>query len=274
MYSNCIYRCAEEVGQLKEIDESLGFEISQIDRVFSSAAWGWLIREKQVPFLKTDRFGSHLNGQMYTSSEFPWPFFGDKAYLPKIQLDLDKVSEYIKEDVGSGLLQLYEGDFDGNDFDDWYILRHIPRKKVTSRLLTDIPEGVVECEYSRVSNIQAFGKKVLRGDFIQLEDFELGWQIEDGLSGIAENYAREVARFEKSREKFVEYWEDYSEANGRGPTLFGFHDAIQSSASDFEDITLFDLDGATDIYGDGGGCIRLDYSKSKRRWVYDFYGDR
>ena len=275
VYSKRLYRYAEEIGRLRQFDESSKYYVQQIDYALSSAAWGWLIKKKDQDFSATDRFGSHIHGQMYTSKEFPWPYFEDEAYSPKIQLDLDKISEHVGQDTGNGLLQLFEDP--GPDM--LYMLRHIPRNKVTKSSLTDVPADVLydgqSSTLSRASKIQGFGKKILRGTFSEIDFSRLESEVEEGLPGFTEIYAKEVARFNKSRDKFLEYWKKWQDLYlYEAPTLFGIHTAIQCVASDFDDITLFDLAGATDIYGGGTGCIRLDFSKSKRRWIYDFYGDR
>lgn len=74
-----------------------------------SWAWGWNPILKYVCTKEIDRCGDVLYGPIYTSNYYEWPVHNDYPMIPVIQLDLDHCKEVSGFDLGSGLLQVWNG---------------------------------------------------------------------------------------------------------------------------------------------------------------------
>ena len=128
---------------LEEINGLMDFDLC--DAIFKKSCWSWAPSGRTVSFEETDRMGQHFLGAMYTCEGYEWPQHEGCPYKPFFQLSLDEASEIAEIYVGSGLLQLFEAPYllfqeQGLGKPDWYLLRHIPRNKVSEDQMTPIPD--------------------------------------------------------------------------------------------------------------------------------------
>ena len=244
---------------------------------FKYAKNAWLPDRKETTFLKTDRLGQHIRGYMFTSNEFPWPVTNDVPDLPKLQLDLDKISEFIGVNIGNGFLQFFE------EYTTCPSFRHIPRIKISEELITELPEftNTVKRQIrkkhvedfnetfgdeARALTISGFSKKTLA------IDFTYGFIYGDLRQIISEDYVdlyssieEDFNHFDLLSEAFVKYSKIMYEQFRFEPQLFGLHQPQQHSFDELE-TTLFD-----NAHFDVGGAILIKQSPEKpETFSYDW----
>lgn len=71
-------------------------------------AVGWDLVIESVPLSRLAADGQILNGPLFTSDAHPWPRYGSMIALPIVQLDLAALSALSGDDLGSGMVQLWQ----------------------------------------------------------------------------------------------------------------------------------------------------------------------
>jgi hypothetical protein len=130
------YYESDESDDLENSDVSWAF--SEGDDFFNNARWGWKPVVEAKLRSHINRLGEVLLGPVYTCEGYEWPH-GEDGYpcMPIAQIDLRNASKICKENLGDGLLQLFEK-LDGSSSD--YFVRKIPRKYISKQKLTSIPD--------------------------------------------------------------------------------------------------------------------------------------
>ena len=281
-------------------------QFTGVEEFFVKSCWGWKPSGRTVKFTETNRLGQHCFGAMFTSAKHQWPMHKELPYLPLIQIDLDKASTLIGANVGSGFLQLYQAPMiDEIDSDDWYMLRQIPRKEISKKLLTELPtfseeqkskinkeyiypdfEGLFgdssESIFIEKFNIKSF---CFNCSLTNRSDEELFSAIAEGFPELHEKLIGEIEKYNVLLEKFRDSVDmSYDDDDDDDTTLFGFHSPIQELAGELDSpimvfgafrhrISEWTADNRTDIYGDGSGAIFVKFKKNKTP-VHYFNGSR
>lgn len=283
---------------LEEINGLSDFDLC--DAVFKKSCWSWAPSGKTVSFKETDRMGQHFLGAMYTCEGHEWPQHEGCPYKPFFQLSLDEASEIAEVDVGSGLLQLFEAPYllfqsQGlKDSENWYLLRHIPRKQVSKDQMAPVPNFNKEQEHL----IQGAYMDVFYSD--DSECISVDGYTDKRLS-MPEDFPTHIEEFQnvldslgiESLKTTVVHMGEISERLGRlhkeiedkgfDMALFGFVDPIQMSGREMPDplLKIGSCKGIIDgwwkgikleIGLEGQGQIYLKFN-SEEEPEYEFYWD-
>ncbi len=97
----------------------------------------WAIENERVNEEGIDRKANMFGGHPFTSDKHPWPLNeSGNPHYPLVQIDLQQISDLLKMDFGSGLLQVW---LDITDADLPHIIRLIDPADMDESLLLDIP---------------------------------------------------------------------------------------------------------------------------------------
>jgi hypothetical protein len=284
-------------------DINLDYEFDRCDGIFKKSCWSWAPSGKIVSFGETDRMGQHFFGAMYTCEEYEWPQHEGYPYKPFFQLSLDEASEVAGVYVGSGLLQLFEGPILKFTM-DWYLLRHIPRGKISEDQLTPVPllneeqsRQIKETYSCGVEDIMGGDLQFLEASYrcIDVEGYtdkrfsmpydvtaidELHWALKS--LGI-ESLKTAVVNLVKISECLGKLRYEIGKNKYSDMALFGFAEPIQMGAWEMPDPLLniggcrnlidgWRDDSKFDIFLEGSGQVYLKIDSNEEP-SYEFYGD-
>jgi hypothetical protein len=105
-------------------------------------SWCYPISTKKVEASRVNRLHSMFCGPFFTSNEFPWPEIDGRYAEPIVQLNLEEIQSISSVQIGSGMLQLWGGEWGEDDF----LFRIIPRPELKKKNMSAIPE-CIEGEY-------------------------------------------------------------------------------------------------------------------------------
>jgi hypothetical protein len=104
--------------------------------------WCYPIENKKVDALRVNRLKSMFCGPFFTSEKFPWPEIDGRYAEPIVQLNLEEIEQISPFLLGSGMLQLWAGEFATDDF----FIRIVPRDEITKENMSPVP-GCIKGEY-------------------------------------------------------------------------------------------------------------------------------
>ena len=96
----------ERIVSLNKLKRSTN-DLKDLFEELDAVSEGFDISSTITPYEKVDRCGSMLSGPFFVSGEFPIPIVDSKEMYPLVQFDLSVLSEALRVEVGSGLLQLW-----------------------------------------------------------------------------------------------------------------------------------------------------------------------
>lgn len=105
-------------------------------------SWCFPISTKKVATSRVNRLMSMFCGPFFTSDEFPWPEIEGRYAEPMVQLNLEEIQSISPVKVGSGMLQLWGGEWGTDDV----IIRVIPRSELEKENISSVPE-CIDSEY-------------------------------------------------------------------------------------------------------------------------------
>lgn len=245
--------------------------VSDIVRKVNCGAWSWPPIVKQAPPENIDRCGDVLVGPVYTCKGYEWPIQNNFPMIPVIQLDLDRCSRVSRTDLGSGLLQVWDGF--GVDLSSDAYIRVIPADRVHKKELLPVP-------FFDIRKMEQLGSK--RGKYVWSPTVSIDWadpNYKGSRSGLAtyiagygprqfsfpdideididincgeEEADQELLSMEDELKALIrfahEHWKD------SGTQLMGTFDPIQYLPEEYP-APLFCLeDGPYYIWGDGGNA--------------------
>lgn len=119
------------------------FEFSEKLELIS---WCYPIKTKKVAASRVNRLNSMFCGPFFTSRESPWPDIDGKYAEPIVQLDLLGIQSISPVQFGSGMLQLWAGEWGTDEI----IIRIIPYDELKKENITPVPQCIDEEYYGEL----------------------------------------------------------------------------------------------------------------------------
>ncbi len=192
-------------------------------------SWCYPISTKKIEASRVNRLNSMFCGPFFISKEFPWPEMDGRYAEPIVQLNLEEVQPISPVPIGSGMLQLWAGEW-GEDF----LIRIIPPAEIEEENMSLIPECIKGEYYGEMRwgitliawPEDDYKKKVpIAYEITEFKLQKLSWPGDlEGLSFSLEEELKDAQLVDKIREFVSIFPCDHPSTE---PHLFGSFDQIQ-----------------------------------------------
>jgi len=290
------------------------YPLKSIDEIINATKSGYLPKGRIKPFWKSNPFKSNIMGLPYTSDAYPWPETQGLLDVPRIQIDLDWLSEKIGVVIGSGLVQVF--DCWGLVDEGGYYFRHIPREAISEELYRPIDKKLqlslgdeyrekqtdehsmdfssIFGEQADCLEISSLGKRIYPYHQYSFDDIVLEENLEELIEHLPKMDNIDLAKAEQLRTDLIEALKLFKKVKMPAQeykfhaTLLGMHDPIQSSPGELGNFTLFNfgqIEGLntrekpknpapSEILFDGTGAILMHWLPDQEEPNFSFECDR
>lgn len=112
--------------------------LTRFSKQLELISWCYPISAKKVDASKANRLKPMFCGPFFTSQNFPWPEIDGRYAEPIAQLNLDEIQPISPFQLGSGMLQLWAGEFGTDDF----FIRIVPSYELKKENISSVPECI------------------------------------------------------------------------------------------------------------------------------------
>lgn len=112
--------------------------LNRFSKQLKLISWCYPISTKKVEASRANRLKSMFCGPFFTSERFPWPEIDGRYAEPIAQLILDEIQPISPIILGSGMLQLWAGEFGTDEF----FIRILPSDNLKKENITPVPECI------------------------------------------------------------------------------------------------------------------------------------
>lgn len=120
--------------------------LTRFSKQLGLISWCYPISTKKVAAKKANRLKPMFCGPFFTSKDFPWPEIDGRYAEPIAQLNFDEIQTISPIQIGSGMLQLWGGEFGTDDF----FIRIVPSSELKKENIAPVPDCIQDEYYGEV----------------------------------------------------------------------------------------------------------------------------